>query len=135
MDRSADACEDLYAYACGGWLKSNPIPPDQSIWNVYGKLHADNQHYLWGILEDVAKPRAERSSTQQKIGDYFAACMDVEALEKAGSAPLTADLARLEALQIRTRSASGSATCIPAPAEPGCCLLLGWSRTLAMRPE
>lgn len=99
MDRSADACEDLYAYACGGWLKSNPIPPDQSIWNVYGKLHADNQHYLWGILEDVAKPRAERSSTQQKIGDYFAACMDVEALEKAGSAPLTADLARLEALQ------------------------------------
>ena len=99
MDRSADACEDLYTYSCGAWLKNNPIPEDQSIWSVYGKLHADNQHYLWGILEDAAKPSAERSATQQKIGDYFSACMNVEAIEKAGSAPLTADLASLDAMQ------------------------------------
>jgi len=98
MDPSIDACEDLYAYACGGWRKNNPIPADQSSWTVFGKLHAENQHYLWGILEDAGKPSAGRTPAQQKIGDYFAACMDVDAVEKAGSAALTADLARIEAL-------------------------------------
>ena len=99
MDRSVDACEDLYTYSCGGWQKRNPIPADQSSWTVYGKLHADNQHYLWGILEDAAKTDPQRTPTQQKIGDYFAACMDVGAVEKAGSAPLAADLASIDALQ------------------------------------
>ena len=99
MDRSIDACEDLYAYSCGDWQKRNPVPADQSSWSVYGKLHADNQRYLWGILEDSAKPSAGRTPTQQKIGDYFVACMNVDAVEKAGSSPLAADLVRIEAMQ------------------------------------
>src|ERR1700691_3732217 len=99
MDRSVDACEDLYTYSCGDWQKNNPIPPDEPGWSVYGKLHSDNQHYLWGILEDAAKVSAERTPTQQKIGDYFAACMDVDAIEKVGSAPLAADLASIDAIQ------------------------------------
>jgi endothelin-converting enzyme/putative endopeptidase len=98
MDRSVDACEDLYAFSCGGWQKNNPIPADQSSWSVYGKLHADNQHYLWGILEDAAKGGSERTADAQKIGDYFAACMNVDAVEAAGSAPLAADLARIDAM-------------------------------------
>jgi putative endopeptidase len=99
MDRSIDACEDLYTYSCGGWQKNNPIPADQSVWSVYGKLHADNQHYLWGILEDAATLNPERTLTQQKIGDYFAACMNLDAVEKAGSVPLAADIARIEAMR------------------------------------
>jgi endothelin-converting enzyme/putative endopeptidase len=99
MDRSVDACEDLYTYSCGGWLKSNPIPADQSSWSVYGKLHDDNQHYLWGILEGAAQLGVERTPSAQKIGDYFAACMDTETVEKAGSAPLAQDLARIDAMQ------------------------------------
>lgn len=98
MDTSIDACEDLYQYSCGGWKKSNPIPEDQSTWSVYHKLADDNQHFLWGILEDAAKPVPTRSPETQKIGDYFAACMDVDAVEKADSAPLAADLTRLEAI-------------------------------------
>jgi endothelin-converting enzyme/putative endopeptidase len=99
LDRSADPCDDLYQFACGGWLKNNPIPPDQQRWDVYGKLSADNQRYLWGILEDAAKNIANRTPTQQKIGDYFAACMDTDAVEKAGLAPLKADLARIADLR------------------------------------
>ena len=98
MDRTADPCQDLYQYACGGWMKNNPLPGDQASWSVYGKLHQENQRYLWGILQDAAKPDPGRTATQQKIGDYFDACMDVDAVEKAGATPLGPDLARIGAM-------------------------------------
>jgi putative endopeptidase len=98
MDRTVDPCENLYEYACGGWQKNNPIPADQSSWSVYGKLFVDNQRYLWGLLEEAAKPDPGRTPSAQKIGDYFAACMDVAATEWAGVSPLTHDLDRIDAL-------------------------------------
>jgi len=92
LDRSADPCVDFYQFSCGGWMKANPIPPDQASWDVYGKLAYDNQRFLWGILEALgpsARPSgAARSASQQKIGDYFAACMDEATVEKLGAAPL-----------------------------------------------
>jgi putative endopeptidase len=98
MDRSADPCSDLYAFACGGWQQRNAIPPDQTSWSVYGKLHHENQLYLWGLLEEAAHGGAERTPNRQKLGDAFAACMDVEAIERVGTAPIAADLARVDAL-------------------------------------
>jgi endothelin-converting enzyme/putative endopeptidase len=92
MDRTADPCTNFYQYACGGWIKKNPIPPDQARWDVYSKLQYENELFLWGILEEAAKPSATRSAAQQKIGDYFHACMDESAAEKAGAAPLKPQL-------------------------------------------
>ena len=87
MDRAADPCVDFYQYSCGGWMKANPIPPDQASWSVYGKLSQDNGRYLWGILEELAvKPH--RSANEKQVGDYFAACMDEAAVEKLGARPL-----------------------------------------------
>ncbi|MEP7244500.1 MAG: M13 family metallopeptidase [Gammaproteobacteria bacterium] len=106
MDKSVDPCDDLYQYACGGWMKNNPIPADQTRWDVYGKLSVDNQRYLWGILEAAAKPVANRSPTQQKIGDYFAACMDTDSIEKAGLTPLKPDLDRIAALRDKKQLAA-----------------------------
>jgi putative endopeptidase len=98
MDRSVDPCEDLYTYACGGWQQANPIPADQTSWSTYGKLTVDVRRYLWGILEEMSRPSATRTPRQQKLGDYFAACMDVAAIDRAGIAPIRADLARIAAL-------------------------------------
>jgi endothelin-converting enzyme/putative endopeptidase len=88
MDRAADPCVDFYQFACGGWMKNNPIPADQARWSVYNKLAQDNQRFLWGILEDLSKRKDGRNASQQKIGDYFGACMDERAIEARGAEPL-----------------------------------------------
>jgi putative endopeptidase len=106
MDKSADPCADFYQYSCGGWMKANPIPADQASWSVYGKLADENQQLLWGILEDAARPAAERTPVQQKIGDFFASCMDEPALEKLGAAPLFAELKQIEALRSKAQVAA-----------------------------
>ncbi len=99
MDKAADPCVDFYQYSCGGWMKNNPIPGDQASWSVYGKLSNENEQFLWGILEDAAKPVATRDAVQQKIGDYFASCMDTAAIEKAGVGPLEPTLNEIAALK------------------------------------
>ncbi len=101
MDRSADPCGDFYQFSCGGWIANNPIPPDQAAWSVYGKLEEDNVQYLWGVLEDAAKPRADRTAVQQKIGDYFAACMNTPAIETLGAKPLQPLLDEIQAIKSR----------------------------------
>src|SRR5438128_8200235 len=99
MDRTADPCADFYQYVCGGWMKSNPIPPDQASWSVYGKLAEENGEFLWGILEEAAKPAADRTPVQQKIGDYFESCMDEAHIESLGFTPLQPLLNEISALK------------------------------------
>ena len=99
MDRSVDPCVDFYAYSCGGWIAKNPIPADRARWSVYGKLQDENTRFLWGLLEQAARPEPGRSPSQQKTGDYFAACMDEAALDQAGLAPLRPELEAVAALQ------------------------------------
>lgn len=98
MDTSADPCVDFYQYTCGGWMKKNPIPPDQSSWSVYGKLYDENTRFLWGILDEAAKPGADRSGVTRQIGDYFASCMDEATIERAGASPLAPGLGEIAAL-------------------------------------
>jgi len=98
MDRAADPCVDFYQFACGGWIKANPIPADQSKWEVYSKLNQDNLRFLWGILDDLSKKQAGRNASQQKIGDHFGACMDEAAVEKLGAKPLEPLLAKVTAM-------------------------------------
>ncbi|MGZ7078886.1 MAG: M13 family peptidase, partial [Thermoanaerobaculia bacterium] len=101
MDRTIDPCVDFYQFTCGGWLQNNPIPGDQAAWSVYGKLEEDNMQYLWGILEDAAKNTADRTPVQQKIGDYFASCMDTAAIEEQGTKPLQPLLDQIAALKTK----------------------------------
>jgi endothelin-converting enzyme/putative endopeptidase len=98
LDAAADPCTDFYQYACGGWMASQEIPPDQSRWGRFNELEERNRAILLGILEKAAENRPDRNPIAQKLGDYFATCMDVKAADSRGSAPLAREIARIEAM-------------------------------------
>jgi putative endopeptidase len=99
LDTSVDPCTDFFAYVCGGWIKRNPIPPDQTSWSVSSKMEDDNKAILREILESAAMPSADRSAVKQKIGDYYAACMDAKAVDAAAIKPLQPLLDRIQQMQ------------------------------------
>jgi putative endopeptidase len=84
IDKSVDPCVNLYRYSCGRWKQQNPIPPDQTSWSVYAKLYQDNLNFLRGILEQAAANSGQRDAVSQKIGDFYAACIDESAIETRG---------------------------------------------------
>ena len=98
MDKAVDPCVDFYRYSCGGWIKNNPIPSDQARWDVYAKLTQDNQQFLWGLLQEAAKPNPSRSSVERQIGDYFQSCMDEATIEKEAAGPLKPVFAQARAI-------------------------------------
>jgi endothelin-converting enzyme/putative endopeptidase len=108
LDKSVDPCVDFYKFSCGGWQKNNPIPADQASWSVYAKLAQENQQFLWGILEQDAKATG-RTPVQQKVGDYFAACMNTAAIDEKGIKPLEPALQRLDAISSREQVAKALA--------------------------
>ncbi len=87
MDKAADPCQDFFAYACGGFTKTAVIPADRSSWGAIQIVTKDNEEFLKKVLEDAAaKPSGD--PVLDKIGAYYAACMDESAIEKAGLAPI-----------------------------------------------
>lgn len=95
IDKSVDPCMDFYQYACGNWIKNTQIPPDRPDMDSFGEVEEQNLLVLRDILEKASKGGAERDAIDQKIGDYYGACMDESAVEAKGITPLKPELARI----------------------------------------
>ena len=117
VDKSLDPCNDFYKYACSKWLAANPIPADQVYWSTGSGLQFWNENLLRETLEGASSNDSERSAVQQKIGDYWAACMDEAGIEAAGLKPLQPELDRIAALKskkdIYSRDRSPPPSCFP----------------------
>ena len=98
MDKTIDPCVDFYQFACGNWMKNNPIPADKSSWGRYYELRERNIYILHDILKQ-AQASGKHDPIEQKVGDYYAACMDETTIEKQGTAPLTASISQIAAVK------------------------------------
>jgi putative endopeptidase len=99
LDKSIDPCTDFYAYACSKWQAENPIPSDRSSWGRFNELQERGENIIRDILEKDSPNDSQRSANQQKIGDYYQACMDEAAIDKAGTAPLAAKMKEIANLK------------------------------------
>ena len=99
LDKSIDPCTDFYAYACSKWQAENPIPSDRSSWGRFNELQERGENIIRDILEKYSANDSQRTEGEQKIGDYYQACMDEPAIDKAGTAPLAAEMKEIAELK------------------------------------
>jgi predicted metalloendopeptidase len=108
IDKTADPCNDFFAYACGGFVATAQIPADRASWGAISMVQQDNEDFLRKVLDDAA------GATADKLGAYYAACTNEDAIEKLGTAPIQSDL---DAIGKVTDARSAAAAIIALQAE------------------
>ncbi|MDQ2908658.1 MAG: M13 family metallopeptidase [Candidatus Eremiobacteraeota bacterium] len=105
FDRSVASSADFYRFAVGGWLAKNTIPLDRTSWGTFDELEQRNERRVRAILESHTQTAAQPGSERRKIGDFYASCIDVARIARAGISGLRPQLARIDALTSRAQLA------------------------------
>ena len=95
LNRAVDPCGNFYQFACGGWQAANPIPGDVARWGRFDALQDRNRTLLQNVLEAASAERQGRTAIEQKIGDFYAACMNEEVQNRRSMDSFQRDLNRI----------------------------------------
>jgi putative endopeptidase len=98
IDSTVKPGSDFFDYANGGWIKKNPIPGEQSSWGIGNLVIEENLLRLREISEKSAATKADKGSSDQKIGDFWKLAMDTVKLESDGLKPLKPYLDKIDAI-------------------------------------
>ena len=101
LDKSVDPKTDFYHYACGGWIKNNPLDAEHSRYGSFDKLQEDNQKHLQGIINEVSKAQNEPGSISDKIATLYNIGMDSVKLQQDGAKPIKGMRTAIAALDNR----------------------------------
>lgn len=102
MDKSCPPCQDFHRYANGRFLDANPVPPQYSTWGRIEAMAQSNREKLRVILEQAAANRsAPKGSPEERIGAFYAACMDTARQDALGLQPLAPEIKRIAAVRDR----------------------------------
>ena len=98
LDTTAIAGTDFYQYACGGWMKNNPLTDEYSRFGSFDQLAESNRIQLQGLIEELATTQHEEGSIAQKVGGLYNIAMDSVKLNNEGFAPIMTDLKQIASI-------------------------------------